>query len=65
MGQAADFGAGGGVEHGQRAATLGIAPLAVDEELGVGVGHVWVQSKTVVKKMGRLWLEMWGLPSTP
>ena len=39
MGQAADFGAGGGVEHGQGAAAFGIAPLAIDEELGVGVSH--------------------------
>ena len=38
--QATDFGAGSGVEHGQGAAAFGIAPLAVDEELGVGVGHV-------------------------
>ena len=39
MRDAADFLAGGRVEHGQRPAVGGVAPLAVDEELGVGVGH--------------------------
>jgi hypothetical protein len=39
MGQATDFLASGRVEHGQGAAAFGIAPLAIDEELGVGVGH--------------------------
>jgi hypothetical protein len=34
---APDFLAGRRVEHGQRLARLGIAPLALNEELGVGV----------------------------
>jgi hypothetical protein len=51
--QAADFGACGGVEHGQGAAAFGIAPLAVDEELGVGVGHGGVQSKKQAFNMER------------
>ena len=36
---AADLLAGGRVEDGQRAAVGGVLPFAVDEELGVGVGH--------------------------
>jgi hypothetical protein len=39
MGHAADFLAGGGVENRQAFAVGGVLPLAVDEELGVGVGH--------------------------
>ena len=39
MGDAADLLAGGRVQHGQRLAAGGIAPLAVDEESGVGVAH--------------------------
>ena len=39
MRQTADFAAGGGVEHGQGAAAFGVAPVAIDEELGVGVVH--------------------------
>src|SRR5690606_16474229 len=36
---AADLLAGGRIEDGERAAVGGILPLAIDEELGVGVGH--------------------------
>jgi hypothetical protein len=39
MRQATNFGAGGGVEHGQGAAAFGVAPLTIDEKLGVGVSH--------------------------
>jgi hypothetical protein len=42
MCQSADLDPGGWVENGQGAAAFGIAPLAVDEELGVGVSHVGV-----------------------
>jgi hypothetical protein len=65
MGQATDLGASGGVEHGQGAAAFGIAPLAVDEKLGVGVSHGGFQSKNRRQKMGRLWLESQEIPSTP
>ena len=53
VGQAADLGAGGGVEHGHGLAAFGVAPLAVDVELGVGVGGgghdgapEWVNGRT-------------------
>ena len=39
VGDTANFFAGGGVEHGQRFASGGVAPLAIDEELGMGVCH--------------------------
>jgi hypothetical protein len=54
VGDAANFFAGGGVEHGQRFACGGIAPLAIDEKLGVGVCHggFLVKSGDFLPKMG-------------
>jgi hypothetical protein len=36
----ANFFASGGVKNSKRFASSGITPLAVDEKLGIGVGHV-------------------------
>jgi hypothetical protein len=40
MGDASDLVTGGWVQDSDRAAISGVAPLLVDEELSVGVGHV-------------------------
>jgi hypothetical protein len=38
VGDAADLQTGGGIEHRQGFAVSGVAPLAVDQQLGIGIG---------------------------
>ena len=54
MGETTDLGAVGRVEHGHGAATFGIAPLAVDEKLGVGISH----DKVLADKQ---WVKRWAI----
>jgi hypothetical protein len=39
MRDSSNFFAGGGVKNSQRFASYGITPLAIDEKLGIGIGH--------------------------
>ena len=63
VGDFAERGFIGRVDHGERAAVLGVAPLAIDEHAGAGGGRVWGGSRhesSSLLKVSRLVLSALG-----